>query len=67
MTNPTEAAEGFRFGARRRWIALAFLLTSSFLAVLSNYIANVAIPALERTLHATYVDVVALAVQVEPR
>jgi MFS family permease len=56
VTSPTEAAPSQHTGPRR-WIALAFLLTSSFLAVLSNYIANVAIPALERTLHASYVDV----------
>jgi MFS family permease len=57
VTNPTEGAASQRFGPSRRWIALAFLLTSSFLAVLSNYIANVAIPALEQSLNATYVDV----------
>src|SRR5215469_6179867 len=41
----------------RRWLTLAVLLLAAFMNLLDVSIVNIAIPAIQRNLHASYADV----------
>src|ERR1700751_5167186 len=41
----------------RRWLTLVILLLAAFMNLLAISIVNIAIPAIQRTLHASYADV----------
>jgi MFS family permease len=41
----------------RRWLTLAVLLLAAFMNLLDISIVNIAIPAIQRNLHASYADV----------
>ena len=41
----------------RRWLTLAVLLLAAFMNLLDVSIVNIAIPSIQRSLHATYADV----------
>src|SRR5438105_729505 len=49
----TSLAEGKSAPERERWLALAVVCLSVLVIVLDNTILNVALPSIERTLHAT--------------
>jgi len=58
MMNPAASApDGSDVLDRRRWAALAVLLTGAFLAPLDFFIVNVAMPSITAGLHATPADV----------
>ncbi|HEV3292286.1 MAG TPA: hypothetical protein VG123_25195, partial [Streptosporangiaceae bacterium] len=41
----------------RRWLTLAILLLAAFMNLLDVSIVNIAIPSIQRDLHASYADV----------
>ena len=41
----------------RRWLTLVVLLLAAFMNLLDISIVNIAIPSIQRDLHATYADV----------
>ena len=41
----------------RRWLTLAILLLAAFMNLLDVSIVNIAIPSIQRNLHASYADV----------
>ncbi len=43
--------------AERRWLALALVLGGTFMAVFDNFVVNVAIPTIQRDLHASFAQV----------
>ena len=44
-------------GDPRRWAALAVMLLAAFMNLLDVSIVNIAIPSIQRGLHASYADV----------
>lgn len=41
----------------RRWLALIVILAATFMAILDTFVVNVAVPSIQRNLHATFAQV----------
>jgi len=54
LAPPADAGEG---ADPRRWLTLIILLLAAFMNLLDVSIVNIAIPSIQRDLHATYADV----------
>src|SRR5260221_9592542 len=54
LAPPADAGEG---ADPRRWLTLIILLLAAFMNLLDVSIVNIAIPSIQRALHATYADV----------
>src|SRR5438093_12003799 len=54
LTSPAGAGEG---ADPRRWLTLAILLLAAFMNLLDVSIVNIAMPSIQRDLHASYADV----------
>src|SRR5260370_9913620 len=54
LAPPAAAGEG---ADPRRWLTLIILLLAAFMNLLDVSIVNIAIPSIQRDLHATYADV----------
>ena len=54
LAPPAAAGEG---ADPRRWLTLAILLLAAFMNLLDVSIVNIAIPSIQRDLHASYADV----------
>jgi EmrB/QacA subfamily drug resistance transporter len=56
-TRATPPVPATRPAAERRWLALAVVLGGTFMAVFDNFVVNVAIPTIQRDLHASFAQV----------
>ena len=54
VDSPTDLADPARTGDRRRWFALAIVMTAAFMDLVDVTIVNVAIPSIQRDAGASF-------------